>query len=250
MDFITPPTDTLYKFIAISGAAIIIAANIWSYRATTALEQTEAELDKTYIQVEVRIDALISSAMCFHDVRKLNDKISTQADEIGRLEKIRVQKKEKYSEQQLKLESEVAILLDELLHTLSYAPTVERFQANAKNQGVEECWQSCCNKDPESYKVFVETITPTTLNNQYAPLRAEARALRIEAAKGGSEFLSLALAYNRQIDFNYRCWQAGWIGVVLAGGGLVAWYFQAQRHQDSLLFAQLEKAKAEVNKAK
>jgi hypothetical protein len=232
MEPFKPPTDNLYKFIAIAGLVLSLGC-VWQMN----------KLHSYAYETMERYDSVRNSQMR----RRAGDKLSVYPSLIV---KDKWPKHPSFDEVEARDDArrtymEYADSLGELLYEESATPTEKSKSEYFSREDVKSFFKIEKGIEREKYDSFVSQMTVS----EFAELvRPEIESARQERADLVQE-LDLLRDTWRAIDWFYLAFRwAGllaWVGGGVSVIGFIAWYVQVQRWEDQLL-----KARAKVELAK
>ena len=217
MDFLTPPTDNLYKFLAIAGIAVALSAGFFENRQLAQItensnqvegERATQQMIREIDDVEIKREQESYESRMKSNDQRLNDLQKEQAQLNAVQEKV-AGKASEVDKSDYKQQSE------------AFTAKAERLRSDVEQM------RSTNGVDAEA-------------ENMFKTVRAEVIAM---AAIAGKNAVTIELLEQFKVD---RKFYDGAIltGICIAAYGFLLWYLKVQRYQDRILVAEAaEKAK-------
>ena len=223
MDTLRPPTDNLYKFMAISGVALVIFSAYWFSRQARDFSE---QFNEAATEIESRMTSLQTSMLFLSPTEHLQGLPQRQYVAFG------IETAELTDAQKAQDVEFVRVFDDVLFHMLTVpSPDDESAKKWWASHGVAEKDYIAMTTDPTAIEEMkrIATISKEYLNK--SPTMFSLCTRQWEALQGVSTIRNITAV-------------GALVGVVLASTGFWFWYRRVQCLEDAMRRYELEKAKA------
>lgn len=220
-----PPTDNLYKFVAVTGLALAAFCFVFPNQQSDSLSSKIDANATELLEFESRLNDLEGSG------------IQIRSDEHASPYRAIVATKQEYADYHCAIDKLGSDLVD--AETLSGKWAKNAYFANTK---VRESLKRTKGFTDSQFDAWVNAMTVDEYQKLMEPYRTLAKTLRHDLFKHIG-LLEATWKFSERVE-QYAKWaQRGiWFGLGVALLGFACWYFKLQRHQDALLRKQLDEA--------
>ncbi len=194
-DFFKPPTDNLYKFVALSGLLLLVVSLVLPAYAVVNLEWKRLEAVRELNITKGEIEQSKTAELEVKSAKLTIDAALKEADAANL--RVDAVQKQKVSVKKLKELKEAVKQLEKTLSNVSDA-------------------QSRLHEKIDAYTKIVNNVSVRTIDNEYQ-----------------GEVVDSVLAMEKASEVLGLC--GGILGVVLAVGGFAFWYRKVQVFEDRIL---------------
>lgn len=238
MDLIRPPTDNLYKFLAISGLVLLGLSSLGEIKIGVELVNVSRQPYVDLLRFENELSNFVDDQKYFEDVSEIEGKLSVRYSAIQAADS-RLANAPGGKLMDKALEQEVFALCDEIdaeLRRLAVQPCCESIEAYLGLAATKSLWSCGKGLDSDEFTAHVEKLKSDNFKDVIAERKSRGRKLQADFAEVTVNLeVAVEGMYVIQEWKSYFNWGRT-VGIAVSIMGFILWYSKVQRHQDLLLF--------------